>query len=205
MLQRALLMGCCLVLTGVEYLTAQTAGELTKAVIDAAGGEGKLLKIFRMKDSLVLGENPNGKPILRTGVVEAPQHWWEGKRDRVVQDKEPAINLIWTWTLASLLDPKSKLEVLPEETIKERACVGLKISESITPPMNAYFDKETKRLTLIRWRGSGHHFSDHKLVDGVWYAAKCSGHFLVSGKAWYHTEIVEIERLQEVPPQLKGK
>jgi hypothetical protein len=189
----------------LPHAAGQTPQELAKAVIDAAGGESKLLKVFRMKDSLVLGEDPKGKPRLRTGFVEAPLHWWEGKRDRVAQDKEPAVYLIWTWTLRPLLDPKTKVEVVAEEVIKERGCFGLKISESITPPMTVYFDKETKRLALIRWRGTGHYFSDHKQMDGVWYAAKCSGHYLTSGKAWYHTEIVEIERLKEVPAEAKGK
>jgi len=179
--------------------TQSSTKEMVDAIVAAGGGKEKLLKLFRMKDSLTLGESPTGKRQTRVGVVEAPSHWWQGGRDRVVDDKEPAISLIWTWTLGALVDEKSKLEILAEKKLDDRDCVGLKIAGSINPPLNAYFDKETKRLTQIDWRGSAHKFSDWRQVDGAWYAAKCSGYTLATGKAWYHTEIVEMERLSELP------
>jgi hypothetical protein len=37
----------------------------------------------------------------------------------------------------------------------------------------------------------------------VWYASKCVGYKLATGKRWYHTEILELERLKELPAGLE--
>ena len=56
----------------------------------------------------------------------------------------------------------------------------------------------------IDGRGDSNRFSDWRQLDGLWYAAKCAG-FKPNGREWYHTELVELERLAEVPVELKPK
>lgn len=176
--------------------------ELLKATVDAAGGEGKLLKLFRMKERLALGSDPEKKGNERVSVLEPPGHWWLGKVDRVVSQKEPATFLVWAWTMGPLVDPKSKLELRPDITHEERPAFGIRVTETVTPAMDLYFDRETKRLVRIDWRTDKHVFSDWKEVDGASYPAKCVGYKLNSGARWYHTEILEVTRLKELPEGL---
>jgi hypothetical protein len=177
--------------------------ELVQATIEAGGGEAKLLKLFRIKERLAVSADENAKGSERVSVLEPPAHWWLGKNDRVKNDKEPATFLVWGWTLNALVDDKSKLESLDDMTINDKPAYGIRVSETITPPMDLYFDKETKRLTQIRWRTDRHEFSDWKQADGAWYASKCVGYKLATGKRWYHTEILELERLKELPAGLE--
>lgn len=176
--------------------------ELVSKVVKAAGGEDKLLKLFRIKERLVLGSDPNGKGSERVSVLEPPGHWWLGKRDRVKEEKEPATFLVWAWTLGALTDPKSKVETVPEITEGDRPAVGLRVSGTIDPALDIYFDKAENRLVRIDWRGDIHRFSEWKEHDGVKYPAKCVGYKKASGKPWYFTEILELNRLQELPPGL---
>ncbi|MBC7818160.1 MAG: hypothetical protein IAG10_14835 [Planctomycetaceae bacterium] len=177
--------------------------DLLKATIEAGGGEAKLLKLFRIKERLAVSSDENAKGSERVSVLEPPGHWWVGKNDRVKNDKEPATFLVWGWTLNALVDEKSKLESLADITIDEKPAYGIRISETITPPMDLYFHKETKRLARIQWRTDRHEFSDWKEADGAWYASKCVGYKLATDKRWYHTEILELERLKELPAGLE--
>ena len=177
--------------------------ELVQATIEAGGGEAKLLKLFRIKERLAVSADENAKGSERVSVLEPPAHWWLGKNDRVKNDKEPATFLVCGWTLNALVDDKSNLESLDDMTINDKPAYGIRFSETITPPMDLYFDKETKRLTQIRWRTDRHEFSDWKQADGAWYASKCVGYKLATGKRWYHTEILELERLKELPAGLE--
>ena len=176
--------------------------ELVRATVDANGGEAKILRLFRMKELLVLGADPDKKGSPRTTIVEPPLHWWQGVKDRVVVEKEPAIFLIWAWTLGALVDEKSKLEMLPETTVEGRKAYGIRISETITPPLDLYFDQETKRPACIDWRADRHVFSDWRQLDGLWYPARCVGYKLKENRRWYSTEIVELERLDKLPEGL---
>lgn len=183
-------------------VAAEPTAELVKQTVDAVGGESKILKLFRMKELLVLGSDPEKKGSPRTTVVEPPAHWWQGTKDRVTLDKEPAIWLIYAWTLAALVDEKSKLETLPDGEFEGRATYGLRVSETITPPLDLHFDKETKRLAKIEWRADRHVFADWKQQDGLWYPARCVGYKLKDDRRWYATEIVELERLDKLPDGL---
>jgi hypothetical protein len=174
--------------------------ELVRAAVQAAGGEGKLLKLFRMKERLNVSSDLQKKGNERTSVLEPPAHWWLGKNQRV---DEPASYLVWAWTLGAITDPKSRLESIPGVTEDDRPLVGLRVSETITPPMNLYFDKAEHRLVRIDWRGSIHRFSEWKEIDGVKYAAKCIGYKANTGQPWYFTEILELERLTELPEGLQ--
>lgn len=176
---------------------------LVKQVVRAAGGEDKLLKLFRIRERLNVSSDPDKKGAERVSVLEPPSYWWLGKRERVKDDKEPATFLVWAWTLRALTDPKSKVEVIPEITEADRPAFGLRVSGTITPPMDLYFDKEVSRLVRIDWRTDIHRFSDWKEHDGVKYPAKCIGYKKATGKPWYFSEILELERLKELPEGLK--
>lgn len=193
-----------LILTGLLQ-SLRAAEPVPQAVVQqtiaAVGGEEKLLKLFRIKEKLVLGENPEGKGIERTSVLQPPGKWWVGKKERVTEEKEPAIFLVWAWTLAPLTDDKSKLEAISPMEIANRPHFGIRVSGSIDPPLDMYFDVETRLLTRIDWRRDQHVFSDWKEHDGVKYAAKCTG-YRPTGKAWYHTEVLSLERLAELPPEV---
>jgi hypothetical protein len=175
---------------------------LIQQVIEAAGGEGKLLKLFRIRERLNVSSDSEKKGNERVSVLEPPNYWWLGKRERVKDEKEPATFLVWAWTLGALLDPNSKIEVISEVTEGDMPALGLRVSETINPAMDLYFDKETNRLVRIDWRSDIHRFSDWKEYDGVKYPAKCIGYKKNSGKPWYFTEILELERLQQLPEGL---
>ena len=176
---------------------------LVKKVVAAAGGEEKLLKLFRIRERLNVSSDPQKQGNERVSVLEPPLYWWVGKKERVKADNEPATFLVWAWTLGAITDPTSKLAVIPEITESEQSAIGLRLSESITPPMDLYFDKGTSRLLRIDWRSDIHRFSEWKNQDGVYYPAKCVGSKKTSGKPWYFSEILELERLKELPEGLE--
>ena len=171
-------------------------------VVAAAGGEHKLLRLFRMKERLSIGSDPEKKGNERASVLEPPKHWWLGKRDRVKEDKEPATFLVWGWTLGALVDESSTIEAVPDVTEQDKPCFGLRVSGSISPAMEMYFDKADNRLVRIDWRSDIHRFSDWKEHDGATYPAKCVGYKKASGKPWYFTGILELERLKDLPEAL---
>jgi len=173
--------------------------ELVDEVLRAAGGKEVLLNLFRMKERLAVTSNPNALGSERISVVEAPKHWWLGKKDR---GQEPAKYLVWAWTLGALVDAKSKIEVIPAINEADRPVNGLRVSGTINPPMEIYFDQKTHRLVRIDWQQNIHRFSEWKKYDGFWYPSKCTGHKKSTGKMWYFTEILELERLKELPDGL---
>jgi hypothetical protein len=175
---------------------------LVKQVVTAAGGEEKLLKLFRIRELLNVSSDPAKKATERVSVLEPPKYWWLGKRERVKEQKEPATFLVWAWTLGAVTDPASKVEVIPDITEADKVAVGLRVSGTIDPPMDLYFDKTESRLVRIDWRADIHRFSDWKQHDGVHYPAKCIGYRKTSGKPWYFSEIVELERLDQLPEGL---
>lgn len=193
----------CLIALTTEHIFAADGGarQLAADVIQAAGGEPSLLKLFRIKERLAISSDPMAKGNERVSVLEPPKYWWMGRKERVRDDKEPAIFLVWAWTLGVLTDPDSKLETLAEISEDEQPAVGLRVSGTIAPPMDLYFSKADNRLVRIDWRSDIHRFSDWREHDGARYPAKVMGYKKASGKLWYFTEILEVERLQELPAQ----
>lgn len=177
--------------------------DVVKQAVEAAGGEAKLLKLFRIREKLVVNADPKAKGIDRTSVLEPPEHWWVGKTDRVKVEKEPATFLVWAWTLGVLTDPKSKLESIPEVKENDKPATGIRVSGTVTPAMELYFDKADHRLVRIDWRTDIHRLEDWKEHDGAKYPTKCTGYKKATGKAWYYSEIVELTRLKELPDGLK--
>ncbi|MEQ8789564.1 MAG: hypothetical protein RIC55_24935 [Pirellulaceae bacterium] len=174
---------------------------LVKRVVGAAGGADKLLKLFRIEERLTVGSAPKEDGKIRVSVLEPPEYWWLGKRQRDAE--EPARYLAWAWTLGALTDPDSQIAVLPEMEEAGKPAFGLRVSGTISPPMDLYFDKNESRLVRIDWKSSIHRVSDWKQHDGVRYPAKCVGYKKKNNQPWYFSEIVELRRLTELPEGLK--
>lgn len=175
---------------------------LIEKAVTAVGGEPALLKLFRTKETVNVSADPNKQVAPRVSIYEPPLYWWTGKNERVIDPqapKEPATFLAWAWTLGALTDPRSKVETIPDIDEAGRPAFGLRISETITPPLELYFDRETSLLVRMDWRSDIMRFSDWKAHDGVKYAAKCVGSKKSSGQPWYFSEILELERLKDLP------
>lgn len=178
------------------------AEALVQRAVAAAGGEERLLRVFRLKERLIL--NPDGVKTgtERTSVLAPPRVWWVGKKERVSAEREPAIFLEWAWTLGALTDPASKLEPLPELRDGEQPLVGVRVSGTIDPPLDVYFDSGAHRLARIDWRKDTHRFSEWRELDGLHYPSRTIG-VKPTGKVWYQTDILELEQLEELPPELR--
>ena len=205
---------CLVALCWVSYLEdSGTASEpdpamVVKQVITAVGGEDKLLRLFRARETVNVSSDPEKRVPERVSVYEPPKYWWTGKNERVKDEAkpdEPATFLVWAWTLGILTDPASKLEVLPDVVESDKPVIGLRVSGTVSPPMELYFDKAESRLVRIDWRSDIHRFSDWKELDGVTYPAKCVGFKKSTGQPWYYSEIIELERLKDLPEGLKRR
>lgn len=177
-----------------------TASELTKHVIEAAGGEAKLLKLFRMKEQYNAGTTLKDPGTPRTSVVEPPKSWWIGTTER---GTEPAKISTWAWTLGALTDPESKIEMIANVTEGEASVPGLRVSGSVDPPIDLYFDADAFRLVRLDWRDDIYRFSEWKDYDGTRYPCKCTMFRRKTNEPWFFHEILELERLQELPTALK--
>lgn len=174
--------------------------KLVSRVIAAAGGDDKLLTLFRMEERYNAGKEAVTPGTPRVSVVEPPKSWWIGTKER---GTEPAKTTAWAWTLGVLKDHRSKLELLPDMTDNEKSLSGLRITESVDPALDMYFDKENYELVRVDWRNDIYRFSDWKDFDGTKYPAKCAMFRRNSGEPWFFHEILTIERLQELPEGLQ--
>ncbi|TDU70906.1 hypothetical protein EI77_02024 [Prosthecobacter fusiformis] len=198
----------CLLATFPSHGQTVSRGADVQRVIDQVmaevGGKDKLLTLFRMKETFHSGAKPTPdegkKATVRVSVVEPPKYWWIGKKERA---DEPAKFDVWAWSLGVLMDPKTQVEIIPDLTHEGPPLFGLSVSGTIDPPMDLYFDKETKLLRRIGWRADYYLFSDWKEHDGVKYASKTVIYKKATGNPWFFHEITEIERLKELPAGLK--
>ena len=113
----------------ILFCTAAHAQETTPLVdqtLTAVGGKDKLLSAFRMTELYNSGENaePTGskKRTPRTSMIEMPGHWEVGGKER---GTEPGKDVVRAWSLDLLVDPKSKVEPIPDLTDEETVCAGL--------------------------------------------------------------------------------
>ncbi|GEP43399.1 hypothetical protein [Brevifollis gellanilyticus] len=190
----------------VLSLSAQSAADpkpVVDEVIAAAGGRDKLLTLFQIEEIFHFGDTPEPaegkKRSTRISVIEPPKYWWLGKKER---EDEPAKFDVWAWTLGIFAAPESKVEVIPDLTDEGKTCLGLKVSGSVTPAMDFYFDKQTKLLHRLDWRGDIYRFSNWKEHDGAKYASRTIIYKKASGKPWFFHEVTGIERLKELPAGL---
>jgi hypothetical protein len=171
--------------------------------LSAVGGKDKLLKIFRIKEIFHFGSTPEPaegkKRSTRESILSQPDKWWINKKER---GAEPAKDDVRAWSLDLLVDPKSKVEVVPDLTDEGKTCFGLQVSGSVEPAMKFYFDKETNLLHRLDWRGDFYRFSDWKEHDGLKFASKTIIFKLKDGKPWFFHEVTEIERLAQLPEGL---
>ncbi len=180
--------------------TTSPEKELVSKVIAAAGGEDKLLKLFRMEERYNGGTERVSPGTSRVSVVEPPNSWWIGTNER---GQEPAKITAWAWTLGVLKDEKSKLALIPDVTDNEKELTGIQVTGSVDPAIDMYFDKTTHELVRVDWRNDIYRFSEWKESDGTKYPAKCAMFRRNSGEPWFFHEIVTIERLNELPEGLK--
>jgi hypothetical protein len=94
---------------------------------------------------------------------------------------------------------------LPDISESEKPAFGLRVSGTISPRMDIYFDKADSLLVRIDWRSDILRFSDWKEHDGVKCPAKCTGYKKSTGNPWYFSEIMELQRLKELPEGLKRR
>jgi len=200
------------VVTPVLKADETDAKKVVEQVVKAAGGEEKLLTLFRFRERVLITATP-AAPVTadekenRTSVVQVGGDWWIGKDKR---DKDKVRVLCWAWSLRILLDPKSKVTRIADTTVADKPAFGLRVSESIKEPIDLLFDKETQRLVAIdytdtrhvfsEWKmtAEGHHYPSH--VVGYRFADRAAGK--LNEKQWYQTDVLELTSLKELPAEL---
>jgi hypothetical protein len=182
-------------------LAAETEAEtLVAKIVASHGGAEKLLRTFKFTEVYLLAGKDKGTE--RTSILQPPNLWYVGKTERVSQQNKGGVcHDVWMWTLAPLIDSKTKLESLPDMNVEGKAAHALKVSGSIEPPMNVFFDAASDDLLKIEWKGEQFLFSDPIAVDGTRLPSKC---VLIgkTGKERMRTELKKIERLQTLPADL---
>jgi len=187
--------------------------ELVKQLLETAGGESKLLKLFRFRERLLVGKTA-ADPVSqdekgnRTSVVEVSGDWWIGKAKR---DKDKVRVLCWAWSLRILLDPQSCIQSCRAITVDGKPAFGLRVTESVKEPIDLFFDAESKRLVAINYMDTRHVFSEwKKTADGHHYPSHVVGFRFTNRDAgalesnqWYQTDILELTPLNELPIELK--
>lgn len=176
------------------------AAALAKRVVQSAGGESKLLKRFRMKERFNSGAERKSPGKTRTSILDPPDHWWIGNKER---GTEPGKVTTWAWTLGVLTHPDSRIELLPDVAEGEVPLSGLRITATVKPPLDMYFDKDTHKLVRIDWRKDIYLFSEWKDFEGTRYPATSVMLRRGTRKPWFHHEILELERLEELPSELQ--
>ena len=205
---------CCVSLLSKSATAAELdPQELVKHVVKTAGGEDKLLKLLRFRERVLITETPatpaaKDEKGNRTSVVQVSGDWWI---DTAKRDKDKVRVLCWAWSLRILLNPKSKIQMVPDIAVADKPAFGLRVTESVKEPIDLFFDKETKRLVAIDYTDTRHIFSEWKKTDeGHQYPSHVVGfHFAdrkagtLNDKQWYQTDILELTPLKELPVELK--
>ena len=115
---------CCVsCLSGSAIASEPDPAAVVKQVIDAAGGEDKLLQLFRTRETVNVSSDPEKKVPERESVYEPPKYWWTGRNERVKNEgmpDEPATFLVWAWTLGMLTgQPWYFSEIIELERLKD--------------------------------------------------------------------------------------
>lgn len=181
-------------------LADPNADAQVKKVLAAAGGREQLLTRFRMQERFNSGTERKSPGTLRTSVIESPKFWWVGTRER---GKEPAKVTTWAWTLGILTHDDSQIAVIPDVTENDMPLAGLRVTGSVDPPLDMYFDKTTQRLVRMDWSNDIYVFGEYREYDGTVYPVKCTMYKRKTRKPWFHHEIIKMERLAELPENLK--
>jgi hypothetical protein len=204
-------LGCaCLVaeVRSADTAKAPRSPEVTARIaraVKAAGGEERLLRYFTFKDRVLIGEKDTGFGTKRESVMDAPRSWWLKTPAGYTERKtEPAKFLVWGWTLGAITDPASTMEAIPDVRDGDQELWGLRVSGTITPPMELYFARTNDLLARIDWRSDIHRFSDWKSAAGGFkYPARVVGHKKATGKIWYFDDVTEVTPLSELPEAVR--
>ncbi len=181
-------------------LLGQDAAALAQKIVASHGGPSALLHTFTFTEIYRIAGRE--KSVERTSTLQPPHLWYVGKTERVSEENKGGVcHDVWMWTLAPLIDPATKLEFLPDTTVDGKSAHGLKVSGSIKPAMNVFFDAATDDLLKIEWKGEQFFFSAPMLVDGTRVPSQC---VLLgkNGKERMRTELKKIERLAALPSAL---
>ncbi|MBC8290826.1 MAG: hypothetical protein H8E37_10970 [Planctomycetes bacterium] len=193
--------------------TDTPVNESVAQVIKAAGGEEKLLDVFRFHERVLITSTPT--PLAagdtkgnRTSVVKAGGGWWVGTNKR---NKDKVRVLCWAWSLRILLDDNSKIEAISEIGVDEKPAFGLRVTGSVNEPIDLFFDRKSHRLTAIDYTDTRHIFSDWKETkEGHLYPAHVAGFRFadrnsrtLQEKQWYQTDILELVPLKKLPSELE--
>ncbi len=171
-------------------------------IVSNHGGADKLLRIFKFSETYYMGGDLTKKGTDRTSMIQPPNLWYVGKTERVSNSGKGSVcQDIWMWTLAPLIDPNTKLEIVPDIDVEGKLAHGLRVSGTIEPSITAFFDANTEDLVRIDWRAQVFTFSNPVEVDGTRVPSKC---VLLGkdGKERIRTELRSIERLQNLPADL---
>lgn len=68
--------------------------------------------------------------------------------------------MMWVCRLLLELEPKSKVEALPESLIAGQPTFEQRVAESIAVPIMRYFDAQTKQLVAIDYTDTQHMLSE---------------------------------------------
>ena len=180
------------------------AAAYAREIVASHGGAEKLLRVVKFSETYFLNGS-TAKGTDRTSVLQPPKLWFVGKTERVEEENKGAVcRDVWMWTLAPLVDPATKLEVVPDIVIADKPAHGLSVSGSIEPGIRAYFDVATHDLVRIDWKEKQFHFSQPVAVDGTRVPSRC---VLIGkdGKEIIRTELRDIQRLAELPAELAPK
>ena len=175
-----------------------------REIVASHGGAEKLLRIVKFSETyFVNGDTAKGTD--RTSILQPPKLWFVGTTERVEEENKGAVcHDVWMWLLGPLVDPTTKLEVVPDIVIADKPAHGLSVSGSIEPGIRAYFDAATHDLVRIDWKEKQFHFSQPVAVDGTHVPSRC----VLTGKdekELIRTELRDIQRLADFPAVLAPK
>lgn len=194
---------CCFaaLAIGVTCARADDAATLVSEAVKAAGGQDKLPRMLRWKETWFLGES--SKPNPREAILAFPSKWYQDGKDIAAEnpDRTEKAYLVWVWTLAPLVDKDSTLTMLPDAKLGDRRVRGVRLTRDAQKPIDVYFDTESKRLARIDWREYQIDFADWKESDGFHYPARA---FVrrKDGSLHLRTEFQVLEVLKELPQNL---
>ena len=180
------------------------AAAYAREIVASHGGAEKLLRVVKFSETYFLNGSTT-KGTGRTSILHPPKLWLVGKTERVEEENKGSVcRDVWMWTLGPLVDPATKLEVVPDIVVADKPAHGLSVSGSIEPGIRAYFDAATHDLVRIDWKEKQFHFSHPVAVDGTRVPSRC---VLTDkdGKELIRTELRDIQRLAEFPADLAPK
>ncbi len=175
--------------------------DYARQIVASHGGPEKLLRKVKFTEKFHL-DGDLVSTSDRTSIVIPPKLWLVGYVERVPGEYNEAVaTSVWMWTLVPLVHPATKLEFAPDTLVAGRKARGLKITGSIESPIEAYFDAATHDIVKMVWNSQQFFFWNPVEVSGTRVPSRT---VLIrrSGKEGFRAELRDIQRLEELPPEL---